>query len=1313
MKRSKLIMWIVVAIAAGLIIWRVGFYPPVPAVTEKPAETEVADEWDEWDEWYEWDQPDELQALADAGGPLVASDVTEPAKSADVNEPEAGVDANQPRFAQAGERRGPGRRPGQMDMGGDFRRSGRITDANDANQPMEALNLKNVEMKDIVRKIAEWTGKTVIPSEDAEKVRVSIYAPDQLPRSKALAHIYGALRVKGFIIEHLDDAIYISPVKGAKLGFVPTILADQPLAALENKDQIVEKFFKLKNYSPAQMAQVVQPLVGEYGHVSADETTSTLLVIDTVGNLMRIERIIAEFDVSQVGKTVTQIFEVHNGDPQEIVRLLETLLGSGASTSAGSGGRGGQGPPWASPRPTVVSGGSSSSSGKGGAATSVVVGTSRTPMVLIAEPKYHWIIAKASPEDMEQIDAWIKRLDRSVPTMLADYPLAKIENKNQVVQKFFKLENYSPAQMAQVIGPLLSESGYVTGDETTGNLVVIDTVENLIRVEIIIDQFDVPEAEQTVTQTFEVLHGDPAEIVQLLRLLLSDGTGATSRASKRSSSYGGSSSYSKGGMFVSSPGDFMSSGAYRSSARPGGTTSVLVGPSQMPIVLIPEPKRKLIIARASAEDMKLIDEWITKLDKKEPGEREYETIPIRYADVSEVATRLNEAFREMPGTELEPSVLIQAMVQARQIVVFGREDLRSLVKKLIEEIDVPTGLFQTEHFKLKYADPDQIKKNIDDLYGQTSTTGSRYTSIYYFSGYQGRGGVSADTVKAISYVSLKQVTVIASAENMEKIREQIKEWDAPIDVNELRPRIVELRNSDPVKMADLLKTLFSEQTTSGFSIYEYIFGYGTEEKQKIIGPLYGQLTFENVPGTKKIIVISKIPEAYDVVEQLILDLDKEEMAQVPKVITLKYADPEDLAERLNALFNEMGTTAAIRRSEQGLSEYSTDGTNQGTSTTTGGGTSASRTTGGTSTGGTTSTAEYRPWWNTGRTSTTEEPISNVIGKVRFIPDIHSKSILVLAPPQFMANIEQMIHDLDLPGKQVLIKAVIVEVDHSSMTSLGLQLASDPSAFGSLSENAIRALNQLTYLETHAAVTAQRSATTGLGPGVVGTGSGTVLGTGADVYALLDFLVKKVNAKVLNQQTLWTKDNEEAMFFKGQTVAFLAGSSASVGVATQDVEFQDVGMTLQARPSITPEKNVDMRVRVVLSQITAEVVNNQPVRSRMNTESNMIVQDGQTIMLGGILFQEDSLIERKIPLLGDIPLAGGLFRHNQTVQANTELIVFITPYVIDEPGKMLPETLQEIAGPRQKLADTKEQLENMKAKLESNPAAKKERKEGIE
>ncbi|MBM4028058.1 MAG: hypothetical protein FJ280_22085, partial [Planctomycetes bacterium] len=771
--------------------------------------------------------------------------------------------------------------------------------------------------------------------------------------------------------------------------------------------------------------------------------------------------------------------------------------------------------------------------------------------------------------------------------------------------------------------------------------------------------------EQTTTQVFEIAHADPAEVVQMLRMLLSDTAGRSGGyGGYGTRSYPGARGYSAGSSRFSRSG-FTSSG-----------NSVIMGPSQLPVVLIPEPRRKWIIARASAGDMKLIGEWIGKLDQGDSMAQEYETVPIIYADVREVALRINEALQQMPGTELQASVLVQALEQARQVMVFGRPDLREMVKKLVQEIDVPPGQFETKHFQLRHADPEQIKRNIDDLFGEGALIATRSMSSYR----PGMGrSVSADMVKTIAHVTLKQVTVIASPENMKKIGEQIPQWDVAIDVNEVRPRIIELHNSEPAQIVTLLKTLFSQEMSSRYSFFDYLFGSSSESRRRIVGPLYGQLTFEQVAGARKLVVISNIPGAYDVVEELIRELDSRAAAEVPKVVRLNYADPERLSERLNAMFNESGTAAAIRLSSRGLSDYSME-----ERVTTGAG--AARAPAGPA--AQTPAGEYRPWWTSGgRGNLNQLPISNIIGRVRFIPDTHSKAILVLSPPEFLENVEQMIREIDIPGRQVMLKAVIMQVDHQNMTSLGVQFSSDPTKWQTLdNENALVARNTLAALERHGSLVFDPR--TG-----AFTGTGSLVQASANVNVLIDFLVRELQAKILNQQTLWTKDNEEAQFFKGQRVGFQTRVSISDtgGRATSDFEYQKVGMTLRARPSITPEKNVDMIINVVLSQLTSEIINTQRVRTELDTTTNMVVQDGQTIMLGGMLFQEDSRVKRKVPLLGDLPLVGGLFRHKQGMQANSELLIFVTPYVVETSDEMLPQARRELDRAQRKLGNLRQEL----------------------
>jgi general secretion pathway protein D len=1042
MERSKSIISIVVGLAAILIIWRVGFYPPLPEQTKKPVETETPK------------VAVEPNAPGGQREPMVSLNVNRPRRPADNNEPV--------RMFAASEPNGPA----------------------GPNVPMEFVNLKSVEMKSIIEKLAEWTGKVIIPTDEALNQKVTIYAPDKLPRSEALRVIYSALRLKGFIVEETDNTLFLKPIADAKLGRVPTIPANEPLEMIDNKDQIVQKFFELKSYSATEMSSIIQPLVGEHGYVSVDETSGTLMVIDSVANLIRLKKII--------------------------------------------------------------------------------------------------------------------------------------------------------------------------------------------------DQFDVPGSEQTVTDIIEVHHGDPSEIVQMLNILLGETEGISTLRNNRNQQRGRGGPPSR---FNSSAQRASNTPANTTQSKQGEATSVVVGTTRGPIILIPEPRRKWIIAKASADDLKQIKDWVTKLDKEEPVESEYEVVQLRYADPREVESSIEDGFKNLPGVEFLPNILVQPLTETKQVIVLGRKDLREIVKKMIEEIDVPPGNTVTKHIKLKHADPDMVKDKLDELY-QQGMSGSSSSRFGFYGGYssysRGRSSSSqsSDMVKVVAYSTLKEITVIASPENMEEIEKRIAEWDVPLDIDSVKPRIIELHNCDPVEMANLLTSIFSEGGSSssssnrGMSMFRGMFASQLVDQQKIVGPLYWQLTFESVPGTKKIIVVSKIPEAYDVIETLIKDLDKEEMAEVPEVVTLKYADPEKLSEILNAMFAEAGTSAVLRRSDTGLSQYSMD-------TQTASSTSSNNS-------NSTNQGQYTPpWTSAGARRTVDEqmPISNVIGRIRFVPEPRTKSILVLSPPEFMEKIRKLIDQLDVPGKQVMIKAIIVEVDHSNMTSLGIELAPSSQsaiAFGNYDENTAAIINQLSYMETH--------------------GSWTFQGA-ADVTAMIDFLSKKTKAKVLNQQTLWTEDNEEASFFKGDKVAFFtsATSSATAG-NVQNYEFQRVGMTLAVRPSITPYNDVDMIINIIISQLTSEEENTQPVRTEMETKTNMIVEDGQTIMLGGILFQQDRTVDRGVPLLSDIPLLGLLFSHTDVVAANNELLVFITPYVIDEPDKTTPATKEEMDKAKKRLEDIRQGLDATMEKL---------------
>ena len=964
--------------------------------------------------------------------------------------------------------------------GGDrFMRPAPVSVAGDPNAPMEAINLNNIEMRQVIQKIADWTGKPVIPvNDEIMQIRLTIYSPKTVTRAEALSLLIMALQARGIVVEQLENRVMLRPLASIRLGSVPTLGPDDPLARVEDKSQIVEKWFRLNNYSPSRLIQIITPLIAEYGYAVADEDTGRVAVIDNIENLLRIERLIQQLDMPETGQEVESIIELKYADPAEVVQMLQLIL---VDSQARIGGR--------------------TQSGRGG-----------------------------QPGGGQQ------------------------------------------------------SGGQQGGDQQRG--------------------------------------GQP-------------------------------------------------SGGGRSAEVRTASSVVIQTAGTTPIRMIPLVKQRWIIVRGSREDIRRIEEWARKLDIEDAEEMKQTVVQVRYASVAEVVRMVNNTLQQMPGTEMRANIVVEALAQTSQIVIYGNETNRAMVERLIAQIDLPKEDFFVERtFRLKHADPDQIKTNIEQLF--TDTAQQQQQQFRFSMTTTARR--PEDTVRVISYTMLKQVTVIASPQNMEKIARQIEEeWDKPLDVEKDQYRIVSLNNSDPVKLAELLKKLFSQESSSASTqnFMRMIFG-GTaqDSRQKIVGSLYGMLTFEPVPETKKLIVISQVPEAYDVIERLIQKLDARDEADVPRVIPLKYADPEALCDQLNAILNEPGTTATIQRSARGLSAYDTTATNQAVSTSeTGAGT-------------------ITPWWTRQRLDTTQMPTSNLIGRVRFVPVHRSKSILVLSPPEYIGDITKMIEALDRPGMQVMIKAVIVEINLSDTTSLGVQLSSNGTFSAEIGPNALTALNTLTYRGPNSA---SSSATTSP------THFSSLTDTNIDV--LVDLLVKHANGRVLNQPTLWTKDNEEAVFIKGQKVAFITGQqTANTGSTQTSFTFEDVGVTLRVRPNITPEKAVDLTINLNISQIQPDIINLQRVRSNLDSTTHMIVNDGQSVMMGGILTQNDNLIRHKIPLLGDLPLVGGLFRHEFTDKANSELLVFVTPHVVDDATlSALPadaNTLEVIEKARRRMAETAEALNQM-------------------
>ncbi|KPK82642.1 MAG: hypothetical protein AMJ81_09640 [Phycisphaerae bacterium SM23_33] len=853
-----------------------------------------------------------------------------------------------------------------------------------------------------------------------------------------------------------------------------------------------------------------------------------------------------------------------------------------------------------------------------------------------------------------------------LPVIPPEQSVATIIDKAKIVDKVFTVKHYDVLKIKDLILPMLPSYGHVTADPNTRKLVVTDTVRNLERIEQVIASLDVPMADQTLKMIIQVKRGDASEIISILRPIIEATVGKPAKeisAGQPERRPGGpTGGPSPGGPTPPGGGSARAPGP--GGAPPTSVTAVVIEASKTPVVLVTDVARNRIIAVAPAEIMKVIVEWVERLDEPAKVDKYFELFSIRHADMDEISDQIVRTIESMPNEELKKSIRVVPFRQSRKLLVFGSQRGREIVQELLAKLDVETSEYQmTREFQLKYEDADQVTTKLETLFS------SRQLSYESYWGKSYRYDRAAAKVQVVPDTRRNTVTVITDAITMKRVEALINEWDKPLSPEEVEPRVYVLKHADPVQVKELLEEMFSRRQRSGSWMDILFFGRPATETTPV-GRLFGQFSFQALPNSNKLIVTTKSPANYVVIDRLIEKLDQPQEAGLPTIIELKHANAEDLCERVNALLAETGTLASILRSQSGLRVRQRRGVSEPDRT------GAARQTpeGADAAGG-----QVMPfWWQRARPRTDEQPSSNLIGKIRVVPYNRRNALMVLAPQAYLEPMQRLVEELDRPGLQVMIHAIVAEIQHDDVTTLGVRLASDASLLADprLFDTSIRggasvAANQLF------------GGTFFIGGDTFGR---VVLQGNLNVSILIQALMKKFGMKVLFEPKLMTADNQESEFFDGQDVPVQteARTSAEGLTTASQIAYQEVGTLLRVRPHITKEGDVDLTINLELSRIVSGETNlGNFIFDRRETTTHVIVKHGQTVMLSGITRKEDFEEVRKVPLLGDLPLIGPLFRSVDKAKRNRELLAFITPTVIgstaeiDEKMKRAREGLEEL------------------------------------
>ncbi|KPC33671.1 General secretion pathway protein D [Pseudomonas syringae pv. cilantro] len=496
-----------------------------------------------------------------------------------------------------------------------------------------------------------------------------------------------------------------------------------------------------------------------------------------------------------------------------------------------------------------------------------------------------------------------------------------------------------------------------------------------------------------------------------------------------------------------------------------------------------------------------------------------------------------------------------------------------------------------------------------------------------------------------AYPGNNTIVVTDYAENLTRVAQIIDGIDTPSAID---TDVVAVHNGIAVDIASMVAELLD--TPAG----------DPTQKISVIGD----------PRSNSIIIRAGSPERTELARSLIYKLDNAQSNPSNlHVVYLRNAQAGKLAQALRGLLTgENDSSAASDTTRSTLSSMGAAGTNnsgQGNGAATSGGTSGMG--GGTS--GYNQSAGASPTAPAGSQQVDQNTAFSA-GGVTIQADATTNTLLISAPEPLYSNLREVIDQLDQRRAQVVIESLIVEVSEDDASQFGVQWQtgnlSGNGGFGGvnlggsgLNSNGGTSIDVLPQ---------------GLNVGVV-RGAVTIPGIGEvlDLKVLARALKSKGGSNVLSTPNLLTLDNEAASIFVGQTIPFVTGSYVTGGGGTsnnpfQTVQREEVGLKLNVRPQISEGGTVKLDIYQEVSSVDQRAsLEAGTVTNKRAIDTSILLDDGQIMVLGGLLQDGYNQSNNAVPWLSNIPLLGVLFRNEARSTSKTNLMVFLRPYIIRDSG----------------------------------------------
>ena len=838
----------------------------------------------------------------------------------------------------------------------------------------------------------------------------------------------------------------------------------------------------------------------------------------------------------------------------------------------------------------------------------------------------------------------------------------RVDMTDEIQTYIIQLDTVVAAEQVDRLKPLLNKQANIFADSATNALVITDVASNIRRIVSILQIADEGERFPLKILIVPLTYAEAQPLAQTLtNVFQEEGEGDEERKGQRGR-LGGDAEQAKA--------------AAEQMKADGTGYEVLQGR----IKIIADVNSNSLVLKASEANLVFLQEIIKELDIAPNVKTEIRTFRLKYATAEDVAQTLQEVltgdapdnrrrmdawdraklrnYQREQGIDTAQGIVgtVNVSHNDRINVVVVSSDPRnfSIIEKVINELDQEQTQEEIRLYFLKYADAETLTPSLQDLFEGGSAGADRDmpwwrrrdrepTENTTGFGVQGEVHLVAD-------VRLNAILISTSAQNFETIDGLIKRLDVNMPDQEWGTRMYKLRFADATNVAAVINNVYQGSSQNSGNFFFFLAERNRNQTQ---GSLAGNVTAEAYPTLNAVIVSTATQRNFELITEFIDSMDvptPEGQREITEAVRLEYGNADHLQQVLEQVW----------AGEEGSGGFSFS----------------------------------RFFASGGRQE--QQDINSLRGKVTVFADADTNSLIITTQQRYLPEVKALIRKLDFVRGQVWIDIQILEVTLDETTKLGIELtAKENKIFGVSPRPGNPLIGEL-------------DSQLGLEQEI----SGFNLGLATKEYmALLHTLMRENKVQTLSTPSLLTRDSWNATWSSGRRIPYLQsvdttsilGEAVSQPLFNYDFIDPPVGINISLTPYIAKsqvgedgKRTIGLDIENISASNFIEFTDfNAPITDDNSISVYIDVEDGQQIVVGGIIRKKQKQVETKLPILGDIPFIGRLFKNTENAVEDAEIVIIITPHIVDIKNPEDLEKLKEKADNWQNNGSTQPESETPK------------------